>query len=102
MDTVVEFMTLFIAAGVGFIIGVVFMVIATWRWANGRRQMIMRFERESEGLRKELGDAIGIHHAYVLKNEHRDVGRSPPTSPMGDVPGAGSSPMGDASVGRKG
>ncbi len=44
MDLIVEFLILFIAAGIGFIIGVGFMLIVTWRWMNGRRQMIMRLE----------------------------------------------------------
>src|SRR5258706_451045 len=98
-EVFVEFLVLFIAAGCGFIVGVGFMAIVLAAMLHHRDRKINRLTIEIHGLHKELADAIGNNDR---QDEHPDVGRPPPTSPMGDVPGAGSSPLGDASVGRKG
>ena len=91
MDIVVEFLVMFIAAGVGFIIGVVFMGVAT----AGAMALL---DNQIYRLKKELSLATGD----LSQDEHPEMGRSPPTGPMGDVPGTGGGPLGNASVGRKG
>ena len=96
-DVLVQFLDLFIAAGGGFVIGVGFMMIVIASTMRNENRDIMRLQQEVLRLEEELESA-----ARDRQDEHPEVGRSPPLSPMGDLPGAGGGPLGDASVGRKG
>lgn len=97
MDIIVEFLSLFIVGGGGFIVGVGFMAIVLAAVLHHRDSKINRMTIEIHGLHRELADAIGNGDR---QDEHPDVGRSSSISPVGDVPGAGRGPLGDAPVGR--
>jgi len=91
-DVLVQFLDLVIVAGGGFVIGVGFMTIITAMAMKLKDREIHKLKDKIE----ELESAAGNRH----EDEHPEMGRSPPLSPMGDVPGAGSGTVGDAPVGR--